>query len=378
MKFRVERDVLTEGVTWAARVIASKPANLVLRGIQVEANTDGTVTLGAYDPEITSRVEIAADVEEAGSVLVDGKMLAEICKHLPAKPVDVALEDKSLHVECGNTSFSLGKMAADEFPSFPEMPADAGVVDAGEWMEAVTQVATATSRDDTLPLLTAICLEIEGERVSLLATDRYRLAVKEMTWAPSSPSLEGRVLIRGSRLSEIARSFGGSGKIEIALEPGGSNLMGFAAAGRQSTTRMIDGDYPQVRSLFPKEINGHAVVDRMELLEAIRRSRIVVMQNAAVRLAFSEGQVIVEGGQGGDSGQAKEVLEATLVGEDISMAFNPMYLQDTLSVMTSDFVRLSFTHASHPAVVSEQDEMEGDDSTEFRVLLMPIRTFGAR
>lgn len=377
MKLRVERDVLADAVTWAARTIPSRPAIPILAGIKLVATTQGVLQVSAYDPEMTSLVETEATVDEAGETLVNGRILADICRSLPNRPVDMTLDGSKLELVCGNARFSLHSMLLDEYPSLPETPEVIGTIDSGEWLEAVTQVSTAASHDETLPLLVSVCIEIDGENMTLLATDRYRLAVRELTWSPASPDVSDRILVKASRLTDIAKAYGSAGKITISVDQlGSAKILGFDAVGRQNTTRLIDGDYPQVRSLFPKEVNGHAIVSRSELLEAIKRSKIVVERNSAVRLSFVDGEVTVEAGQGGDNAQAKEVLQANLVGEEISMAFNPSYLQDSLAVTNSEYVRISFTHPTKPAVLSAQDELDGDDSLEFRVLLMPIRAFG--
>ncbi|WP_054952903.1 DNA polymerase III subunit beta [Flaviflexus massiliensis] len=377
MELRVERDVLADAVTWAAKTIPSRPAIPVLAGIKLVADSAGTLKVSAYDPETTALVEAEASVDTPGECLVNGRILADICRSLPNRPVDLTLDGTKLEVVCGNARFSLHSMALDEYPALPETPAVLGTVDGGEWLEAVTQVSSAASNDETLPLLVSVCVEIDGENITLMATDRYRLAVRELSWSPSQPDISDRILVKASRLADIAKSYGSAGNINLTLdEVGNAKMIGFEAVGRENTSRLIDGDYPQVRTLFPKDINGYAVVSRTELLEAIKRSRIVVERNAAVRLSFTEGQVTVEAGQGSDSAQAKEVLQASLNGEDIAMAFNPSYLQDALSVTHSPYVRISFTHASKPAVVSAQEEVGGDDSLDFRVLLMPIRAFG--
>ncbi|AZQ77540.1 MAG: DNA polymerase III subunit beta [Flaviflexus sp.] len=377
MELRVERDVLADAVTWAAKTIPSRPAIPVLAGIKLVADGEGVLRVSAYDPETTALVEAEASVDTPGECLVNGRILADICRALPNRPVDLTLDGTKLEVVCGNARFSLHSMALDEYPALPDTPDVIGTVDGAEWLEAVTQVSSAASHDETLPLLVSVCVEIDGENITLMATDRYRLAVRELTWSPAKTDVSDRILVKASRLSDIAKSYGSAGQISLTLdEVGNAKMIGFESVGRENTSRLIDGDYPQVRSLFPKEINGYAVVSRTELLEAIKRSRIVVERNAAVRLSFTEGQVTVEAGQGGDSAQAKEVLQASLNGEDIAMAFNPSYLQDALAVTTSDYVRISFTHASKPAVVSAQEELGGDDSLDFRVLLMPIRAFG--
>lgn len=377
MELRVERDVLADAVTWAAKTIPSRPAIPVLAGIKLVADSEGTLQVSAYDPETTALIETEASVDTAGECLVNGRILADICRSLPNRPVDLKMDGTKLEVVCGNARFSLHSMALDEYPSLPATSDVIGTVDGAEWLEAVAQVSSAASNDETLPILVSVCLEIDGENITLMATDRYRLAVRELTWNPAKTDVSDRILVKASRLLDIAKSYGSAGQISLAVdESGAAKMVGFDAVGRESTSRLIDGDYPQVRSLFPKDINGYAVISRVELLEAIKRSRIVVERNSAVRLSFAEGEVTVEAGQGGDSAQAKEVLQASLNGENITMAFNPSYLQDALTVTSAPYVRISFTHSTKPAVVSAQEEVGGDDSLDFRVLLMPIRAFG--
>ena len=200
--------------------------------------------------------------------------------------------------------------------------------------------------------------------------------MRDLTWEPSHEDASHRILVRASRLSDIAKALGSVGKVELAIDNSGrTGMIGFSAAGRHNVARLIDGEYPQVRNLFPSEATGYAVIGRQEMLDAIKRARLVVEKNSAVRLSFSEGQVILEAGQG-DNAQTSEALEATLHGEDIVMAFNPSFLQEGLGATSAPYVRLSFTSASKPAVLTAQPEIDGEDDQEFRLLLMPIRTYG--
>lgn len=375
MKFRVERDVLTEAVTWTARSLPARPAMPVLAGVRLEAEAQGTLNLSSFDYEVSARVEVPADVADAGLVLVSGRLLADICKALPNKPVDVELEGTKVTLTCGASRFSLMTMPTDEYPALPVMPPVTGTVDSALFAEAVGQVTMSASRDETLPLLTAVRVEIEGEKVALMATDRYRLALREFTWTPSSPSVSAVALVRARTLSDVARSLSG-GTVDVALSGEGSSaLVGFEVGGRRTTSLLVDGDYPPVRRLFPEDTAITAVVDRLALVEATKRVSLVAERNTPVRLSFEEGQVVLEAGQGDDA-QASEALEATLNGEPITTAFNPHYLQDGLTAFSEPFVRLSFTHPSKPVVMTGQEELEGEDSDEFRYLLMPIRFAG--
>lgn len=376
MRFRVDRDVLAEAVTWTARSLPTRPPVPVLAGVRLEADVQGVVQLSSFDYEVSARSEIAADVSAAGTVLVSGRLLAEIARALPNKPVDVAVEGTRVVVTCGASRFTLLTMPVEDYPALPAMPAEVGVVRGEDLTEAVAQVTVAASRDDTLPLLTGVRMEIEGDTITLLATDRYRLALRTLTWTPASPGMSAVALVRARTLSDAAKSLGGSDQVTVALSVGaGVDLIGFEAGGRHTTSLLVDGDYPPVRRLFPDETPIHAVVATAPLIEAARRVSLVAERNTPIRLAFSAGQVVLDAGQGDDA-QASEALEASLTGEDITVAFNPQYLLDGLGALTTDFVRLAFTHPNKPVEFTGQTSLEGEDERSYRYLLVPIRFAG--
>ncbi|RYZ27481.1 MAG: DNA polymerase III subunit beta, partial [Propionibacteriaceae bacterium] len=240
---------------------------------------------------------------------------------------------------------------------------------------AVAQVTVAASRDETLPILTGVRMEIEGDRLTLLATDRYRLAVRELRWNPSSPDMSAVALVRARTLSDVARSLGSTSSLTMAMADGKSDLIGFQAGGRYSTSLLVDGEYPKVRALFPAESSTHAVVSTAALTEAVKRVALVAERNTPVRLRFEDGVLSLEAGQGEDA-QATEALEAALVGESIAIAFNPQFLLDGLGALGAPFARLSFTQSTRPAVLTGQADLEGDDDDTYRYLLMPVRLAG--
>ena len=369
MRFRVDRDVLAEAVTWTARSLPTRPPVPVLAGVRIEADPQGVVQLSSFDYEVSARSEIPADVTEGGTVLVSGRLLAEIARSMPAKPVDVAVEGTRVQVTCGASRFTLLTMPVEDYPSLPTMPGEVGVVRGDEFPQATV----AASRDDTLPTLTGVRMEIEGETITLLATDRYRLAMRTLTWSPATPGLSAVALVRARTLSDAAKSLGSSDQVTVGLSTGaGVDLIGFEAGGRHTTSLLVDGDYPPVRRLFPDETPIHAVVHTAGLIEAARRVSLVAERNTPIRLAFSEGQVVLDAGQGDDA-QASEALEASLTGEDITVAFNPQYLLDGLGALSTDHVRLAFTHPNKPVEFTGQRTLDGDDERSYRYLLVPIR-----
>lgn len=370
VKFRVERDVLAEAVTWTARSLSPRPPVPVLSGLLIKARA-GSLSLASFDYEISARLEIPADVAEEGTILVSGRLLADICRSLPSAPVEVETDGSKVTLTCRNSRFNLATMPEGEYPELPALPDVSGVVDGDAFAEAVSQVIIAASRDDTLPILTGVRMEIEEDLITFLATDRYRLALRELSWKPTNPGISTSALVKAKTLSEVAKTLGSSGDLKIALSDN-SELIGFESGGRRTTSLLVDGDYPKIRSLFPENTPIHATVETSQLAEAVRRVALVAERNTPVRLAFSAGQVVLDAGTGEDA-QASEAIEATLDGDDITVAFNPHYLSEGLSAFSSRFVRFSFTTPPKPAVISAQEEATGEDREDYRYLLMPVR-----
>src|SRR5690554_3288016 len=373
MKFTVDRDVLADAVVWTSRALPARPPVPVLAGVRITADATGEVTLASFDYEVSARGQFAADVDVAGEVLVSGRLLKEIANALPHKPVNFELDGTKVSVTCGASRFTLATMPVDQYPALPELPAHSGTIDGGEFQRAVAQVTVAASKDETLPILTGIRVEIEGSDISLLATDRYRLALRELTWKPSVADTSTVALVRSRTLADTAKALG-AGDVTVALSSGqGVDLIGFEAAGLTTTSLLMDGDYPQVRRLFPEESPITAVVKTTELIEATRRVSLVAERNSSVRLAFSDGEVTLDAGQSDDA-QASEALECELEGDAITVAFNPQYLLDGLGALSTEYVRLGFTQETKPVEFVGLTEPGGELATDFRYLLVPIRT----
>ncbi|SNU01298.1 DNA polymerase III, beta subunit [Ruaniaceae bacterium KH17] len=373
MKFRVDRDVLAEAVAWTARSLPARPPVPVLAGVLLTAADDGTLTISSFDYDVSARNEVPASVSVAGTSVVQGQMLAQIAKSLPNKPVDVELEGTRLVITCGASRFALHTMPIDDYPALPDMPEAAGTVDASAFNEAVLQVTTAAGRDETLPLLTGVRMEIEGEKITFMATDRYRLALKELLWSPADPKISEVALVRARTLSDVAKSMTSAGTIDVSLQTdGGKQIIGFESGGRHTTSQLIEGDYPPVRRLFPDSTPTFAVAKTADLVESARRVALVAERNTPIRLTFTDGQVTLEAGQG-DEAQASEVIEASLTGEEITTAFNPALFLEGLGALGTEYVRLGFTHPSKPVLVSGQKADGEAELGSFLYLLMPIR-----
>jgi DNA polymerase-3 subunit beta len=372
MKFSVERDVLADAVAWVSRAVPARPPVPVLAGVRIVVDDGGTVTLSSFDYEVAARSEFAADVESAGEALVSGRLLREIANALPHKPVQFVLDGTKVSVTCGASRFTLATMPVDQYPNLPELPERAGVVDGSALQLAVSQVTSAASRDETLPILTAVRLEIEGSTISLLATDRYRLALRELTWKPAKSDVSTVALVRAKTISDTAKALG-AGDVDLSLGEGtGVDLIGFSAGGLVTTSQLMDGDYPPVRRLFRDENPITAVVRTQDLIDATRRVSLVAERNSSVRMGFAEGEVVLDAGQSDDA-QASEALEATLDGDPITVAFNPQYLLDGLGALSTEYVQFGFLQETKPVEFVGIDKPGGTVAAEFRYLLVPIR-----
>ena len=382
MKFRVERDVLAEAVAWVARTLPTRPPVPVLAGLLLEAGAEG-LTLATFDYEVSSRASIDADVAEPGRVLVSGRLLTEIARSLPSRPVDVALEDsdRKVVITCGPSRFVLLTLPLEDYPALPEMPEGAGQVGGGAFAQAVGQVAVAAGRDDTLPVLTGIRMEFDGDRVTLAATDRYRLAVRELVWSPDRSGAEAIALVRARTLADTARALADAPQVAVALTGtgAGEGLIGFEGTieghSRRTTTRLVDGEFPKYRALLPAESSSLAAIDTGAFIESVKRVALVAERNTPVRLSFSDGELRLEAGTG-DEAQAVEVVAASLSGDPLTIAFNPQYLLDGLTAIGTPVAELAFTTPTKPAVLAGRAEVDAAADLAYRYLLMPVRLSG--
>jgi DNA polymerase III subunit beta len=380
VQIQVERDVLADAVAWTARALPARPTVPVLAGMRLQAGDD--LTLSSFDYDVSAQATVPVITEEEGSALVSGRLLAEISRSLPGRPVQIASDGGKAVLTCGSATFTLLTMPEEEYPALPEMPSAAGTVGSDAFASAVSQSATAAGRDDTLPALTGVRIEIEGDTLTLISTDRYRLAVRELKWTPARPDLSAAVLVPARALADTARSLTSGAEVAIALAlpgdgadgVGGDGMIGFEGGGRQATTRLLGGEFPRHQALLPSHASYTAELATPLLAEAVKRVALVAERNTAVRLAFTPGQLVLEAGTG-DEAQAVEVLEASFDGEDeLSIAFNPQYLLDGLTAIDSDTVRISFTEPGKPALITGKPAPDGQ--TDYRYLLMPIRLGG--
>jgi len=372
MKFVVERDSLVDAVNWVSKSISNRPITTALLGIVIDASEE--VTLSGSDLETSAKAKFKAEVSQKGKVLVPGRLLAEISRSLPAKPISFVLEGSRVLVSAGSAKFTLPTLPLSEYPTLPELPAASGSLNSDSFATAVNQVAVAAGKDDSLPTLTGVFVEINKNQITLAATDRYRLAVKELTWNAQDANIETTSLLRARTLADAAKSLIGSSQVTIALAPSTTNekLVGFISEGKTMTSRVLDGSFPPFRHLLPSESTADAIIEVAPFLDSVRRVALVTDKTVPLRLNFSNNTLQLEAGTG-DEAQASEKLDINYKGEDINIAFNPTFLTDGLTAINTAFVHISFTGANKPAVLTGQTEAGSAPITNYKYLLMPMR-----
>ena len=373
MKFTIEQSKLVDVVNWVSRSLSSRPIQTALLGIVIDADGNKVVLSGS-DLETASRATTDADVATPGKVLVPGKLLADISRSLPNKPVTIQLDGTRVLVNAGSAKFTLPVLPIAEYPNLPEMPEALGAIDADLFNQAVAQVSTAAGKDDSLPSLTGVHVEVNGENITMAATDRYRLAVRELTFSPARPNTEAVALIRARTLHDAAKTLASAKNVNIALAPASSNdrLAGFQTDSKSTTTRLLDGTFPPYRHLLPQESLTTTVIEVAPFLDAVRRVALVTDKTIPLKLTFTGNNVTLEAG-GGDEAQANEVFEISKTGEDLSIAFNPNYLLDGLHAINAPYAQISFNTASKAAILMGKSDANAAAIENFKYLLMPTK-----
>ncbi|WP_010204567.1 DNA polymerase III subunit beta [Salinibacterium sp. PAMC 21357] len=376
MKFQVNRDVFSEAVSFAVKLLPQRTTLPILSGVLIEATEEG-LTLSSFDYEVSARTQIIAEVEEPGRVLVSGKLLAEIASRLPNAPVRFSTEDNKITVACGTGHFTLSSMPVEEYPTLPQISDRVGTLKADLFSAAIAQVAVAASRDDVTPVITGVQLEVSQNNISLVATDRYRVAVRDIEWDAGDSGVESATaLVPAKTLVEVGKTFGNSGEISIAITSTDEReLIAFQADRKTVTSLLIKGNFPPVRRLFPETVDNFAVMNTAELIEAVRRVSLVLEREAALRFTFTTEGVTLEA-IGSEQAQASETIDAFLTGDDTVVSLKPQFLIDGLSSVHSEFVRISFTKTENPnkpgpVLITSQSSKDQPGSDNYKYLLQP-------
>lgn len=391
VRIRAAKDDLAGAVSWVARNLPARPTQPILRGMIFLADDNG-LQLAGYDYEVSTQIRISAEVDEPGRFAVNGKLVSDIVSKLPNKQVEMHFDGTKVIVRCGSSRFELPSLTLEDYPQLPEAPAATGTVDASLLAEAIGQVAVAAGKDESLPMLTGIRMETEGNEVTLAATDRFRLAVRSFEWE-QIPEGETKLLIPAKTFAETARTLDTNSSEPVTLafgdgsddrEVGSEGLLAILADPRRTTTRLLDAEFPKFRPLLPKQHSSMAVARVDQLQDAIRRVSLMADHGAQIRMDFSDGQVVLSA-HGDEVGHAEETVACDFYGEPLLIAFNPQYLLEGLSAVRSHRVLLGFTQPSRPAIlIPEPEEIPelGEDGfyptpeTDFTYLLMPVRLPG--
>lgn len=374
MKFVVNRDVCADAVSFVVKLIPQRPTMPILGGVLIEAKGD-RLSLSSFDHEVSSRTSVKADIEAEGSVLVQGRILSEIASRLPQAPVEFTLDDTGVKITCGSAKFHLPTMPILEFPKLPVVEGTTGTVKGADFAEAVSQVAVAASREDIAPVITGVNLGFGQDELSLVATDRYRVAVRAMPWTSGFEEAQS-ALVHARTLSEVGKSFASADEVTITLmQSGERRLIAFTANERTVTSNLIAGRFPPVDKLFPTEAPPYAVLQVSELVDAVRRVSLVLERDAALRFTFAQDGLQLEA-LGSEQAQASEQIDAVLHGEDIVISLKPMFLVDGVSAIHSEFVRVAFTKSGvpnkpGPVLLTAQTSRDEGESAAFRYLLQP-------
>jgi DNA polymerase-3 subunit beta len=357
MKFTLTADALADAAAFASKGLSARPPVPVLSGLLIEAQQGG-LRISGFDYEKSARTQVAADVAEAGTVLLQGKMFTDIIRKFGKKPVTVAVDGNKATLTAGSAVFTMHAMPVSEFPPMPPLPAAVGTIDGDVFAAAVGQVIGATSTDDTIKVLTGVHIVSEGDELTMRTTDRYRLAEAVIPWRPAGGDID--VLVPGKWLGDLVKTLAGEASI---LAEG--SLIGIRTGNRATTSIIMDGDFPKIKALFPDKSHTDITVNRAEFSEILARVSLVAERNTPVRLTACDGELIVEAGTGEDA-QGRETLPCEIDGTDVVVAVNPLYLGWSLSVSPAAETTLEFQeNLGKPVLLSGHDGL--------RHLIMPVK-----
>ncbi len=361
VKFRCDRDALSEALQTVQRGVSSRPGIPALTGVMLDAAEGGTLTLTTTDLEVSARLAIEVTVAEPGTVLVPARLLADTVKSLSDAPVEIETDQAQAQIRSAAFEGSLRLLPVEDFPTLQEPSGTTVTCEAGAFAEAVSQVARAASRDEARPVLTGVLLEVSREGVTLVATDSYRLAVRDLV---ATSGGEAKAIVPERAISEAGRAAATDekGSVELLLDDA---QVSFKAGDLVLTSRLIEGEFPNYRQLLPDTYESRLEVSRQQLMEAVKRVGLLARDTTPVRLEFNALGVKLSSSSP-DVGQAVEAVEARYEGEELTVAFNPNYLADGLAAATGETVKVEVRDGLKPGIV------RGDDDA-FTYLVMPVR-----
>lgn len=363
MKISVARGELLEALSIAGKGLSSRTTLPILSGILLDAH-DGELTLQSTDLEVSIRDVVGANVEKDGQTVVPGRLITDIVRSLPeaAVTIDATAHDHA-EIRCGQSSFKVRTLSPDDFPKFPEVKAEKKAsIPTETLVSVVRQVSKAVSRDETRPILTGVLTIIEGDTLRMVATDSYRLAVREVTLG-SAVAEHIEVVVPGKAMEEVPKLAGSSEEVSLGVS---ENQVVFEFGRTVYISRRIEGNFPNYKQLIPKERETTVTVPREELLDAVKRVSLMAQHNAPLRMKVTESTLTLSA-QTADVGDATEDLMVQTEGKDVEIAFNHAFLVDGIASATSDQVSVEIVSPLKPGVLHPV----GDE--DFTYLLMPVR-----
>lgn len=357
MKFTLTADALADAASFASKGISARPPVPILSGLLIEAVPTG-LRISGFDYEKSARTQVAADVTEPGTVLLQAKLFTDIIRKFGKKTVTVTVDERSAILTAGSAVFNMAAMPVSEFPPMPALPPVVGTIDGDVFAAAVGQVIGAASTDDSVPILKGVHITSEGSELTFRTTDRYRLAEVVIPWQPAGEDVD--MLVRGSWLADTIKTLAGEAQILVD-----GNLVGIRTGNRATTSIMIDGDYPKIKALFPTTSHTEVTVARDEFAEVLARVSLVAERNTPVRITTEGDTMTIDAGTGEDA-QGRETLTCTADGTDIRVAVNPGYLAWSIGVTPANEVTFGFQeNLAKPVLVGGSDGL--------RHLIMPVR-----
>ena len=368
MKIAVSRDELVAKLGVVSRAVSTRGTVQVLSGILLRADSDG-LTLAATDMELSLRTMLDAQVEGDGAVVIPGKPLVELARLLPESEVAIEYrpEEGTVQIVSGSYSSRLHVFNAEDFPRLPAVDAQLHSIDRDALLETVDRVARSASRDESRPVLTGILVRFEAGKLIMVATDSYRLSVKETALGEAAPELEA--IIPARALTELSRLAGGD-TVELGVHE--NHVVFGTGTGDGSdawlTTRRIDGQFPNFRQLLPETFEVELTLPKSELADVVRRASVLALRNSPLRLRLAEGELTVSA-QTQDVGETQESMPAAYSGEEFLIGFNAEFLRDGVDSIVGDDVRVKLINPLRPAILE-------DAAGDFTYLIMPIRLAG--
>jgi DNA polymerase-3 subunit beta len=375
LKFQVNKDVLSEAVSFAVRLLPQRPQITILGGILIEADANA-IRLSVFDYETSAQVEIVAKVEVSGRALVSGRLLSDIASRLPNAPVEFTTDGSKVIVSCGTSKFTLPTMDVETYPTLPEIPPASGSIAADAFATAIAQVAVASAKEDTTQVYSTVELEASPKSLSFLATDRFRISLKEVAWQATGEAVEAVALVPARTLQEVAKTFANQGDIQISIAKRNEReMIAFRANNRSVTAQLFKGNIPPVKGLIPNDVPHFAVISTQELIDSTRRVSLVLERDAPIRYSFADGSVTLEA-TGTETAQASESVSIELTGSEIVVSLKPQFVLDGLSGVHSEFVRIAFTNNDNPnkpgpVLITAQAAKDKSDADSYRYLLQP-------